>query len=560
MTENSRINILTVGPVEKMTGPGTIMLIPASPKVQFFTDSSQQTQPLRAGSECNTDSLPDARWLPMDSSTMLPSVAWWHVPDMKAQDSPIYVYACENGTITSTGATQYSQSKSYSPTSAPKVAPTTPPTMYLSPSEAPTEGPTAPTANPTIAAPAITASIEGSWKNVGDDIPGPGLGAAISLSENGRVLALGSPPTANDDKSSVIIYKWVEGNWTEHGKRLLGKESDDGFGNAVAVSGNGNVVIVGAPRHGEGIGQARIFHYEDGAWKQRGSALNGFRKDDYFGVSVDITSDGLTVAVGAYGVSRPAEKNSEKSMSSVGHVRVYTYDEDAKDWVQIGPEILGLGENDRFGYYVSVAKTGQDQIIVAAGARGVDGKDNAAGHVRVYTTDGDEWAPMGEPLETESYTTGISRLSLSGDGNRIVTGSSWAVEKRGRASVYEFDSDKNTWKRLGSPIQGSQAGDWLGVSVDISADGTTIAAGAMLSDADSKPNAGQVGVYRYNDDIGGWAYLDAPLEGVAKDDNWGRSVALSRNGNRLAGGAYLFQPSNDNIGRVRVMDWNENED
>ena len=50
---------------------------------------------------------------------------------------------------------------------------------------------------------------------------------------------------------------------------------------------------------------------------------------------------------------------------------------------------------------------------------------------------------------------------------------------------------------MGSDIDGESAGDYSGVSVDLSADGNVLAVGAYLDDNNNGTNKGQVKVYKY---------------------------------------------------------------
>ena len=119
--------------------------------------------------------------------------------------------------------------------------------------------------------------------------------------------------------------------------------------------------------------------------------------------------------------------------------------------------------------------------------------------------------------------------------------------------MYDYDAINDIWNRLGSPIQGAAPDDWLGLSVDISGDGTTVAAGAVFHDSMDFTQVGQVLVYKYVEEAQDWLRMGPAIQGEQSRDFWGRAVALSTNGIRLAGGAFWFQPGRDNTGRVRVV-------
>jgi hypothetical protein len=97
------------------------------------------------------------------------------------------------------------------------------------------------------------------------------------------------------------------GNWTQQAKiEASDKASGDNFGLGVAISGDGNTVIVGAPREDPGdpavtnAGSAYIFTHANGNWTQQ-AKINA--SDNVyigsFGARVAISGDGNTAIVGA---------------------------------------------------------------------------------------------------------------------------------------------------------------------------------------------------------------------------------------------------------------------
>ena len=108
------------------------------------------------------------------------------------------------------------------------------------------------------------------------------------------------------------------------------------------------------------------------AQRQVGSDIDGEAAGDHSGRSVSLSSDGSTVAIGAY----LNDGNGTKS----GHVRVYK--NVSGTWTQVGSDIDGEAAGDRSGYSISLSEDGS---TVAIGARYNDGKGTEAGHVRVYS-------------------------------------------------------------------------------------------------------------------------------------------------------------------------------
>ena len=71
-------------------------------------------------------------------------------------------------------------------------------------------------------------------------------------------------------------------------------------------------------------GYVKVFQYSNNTWSQIGSDIDGESFGDRFGLSVDVSSDGLTFAVGAtYGNSNGAK---------TGYARVYEYLKGSRSW------------------------------------------------------------------------------------------------------------------------------------------------------------------------------------------------------------------------------------
>lgn len=130
--------------------------------------------------------------------------------------------------------------------------------------------------------------------------------------------------------------------------------------------------------------------------------MNGFNlvrtlmeaSGDEFGFSVALSSDGRTVGACSW--------NNNDSGSFAGHgVRVFSYDSNTHEWVQLGSDVDGEGAADRFGVSVALAADGR---TVAAGARLNDGKDMDAGHVRVfwYDSSANQWEQLGRDIDGEA--------------------------------------------------------------------------------------------------------------------------------------------------------------
>lgn len=143
-------------------------------------------------------------------------------------------------------------------------------------------------------------------------------------------------------------------------------------------------------------------------------------------------------------------------------------------------------------------------------------------------------------------------VSLSGDGLRIAVGAQYADSGNGLSSgkvkVYEYDVPSSDWIKLGQEIDGN-AGDELGTSLTLSADGMVLAIGVPKSDSNGV-DSGQVRVYSWDTDSSNWSRMGNSIDGVSSNDQFGGSVALSDSGKILAIGV----PGAE---QVRMFFWDE---
>ena len=107
------------------------------------------------------------------------------------------------------------------------------------------------------------------------------------------------------------------------------------------------------------------------------------------------------------------------------------------------------------------------------------------------------------------------------------------------------------WNQIGNDIDGEAAFVESGYSVSLSADGMTVAIGAIYNDNDNGQDSGHVRVFsRPNDDSGDWNQIGKDIDGEAANDESGGSVSLSADGKTLAIGAFY---NGGYAGHVRVF-------
>jgi len=362
------------------------------------------------------------------------------------------------------------------------------------------------------------------------------------------------------------------------------------FGESIALSADGTTLAVGAifedsSATGVGGDQADfsapnagavyIFTRTGSNWSQQAYIkASNTGASDRFGLSVALSHDGDTLAVGALGEDSAATGiNGDQHDNSIDNAgAAYIFTRENRTWSQqayIKASNTGrIEEGDQFGYDVVLNGNG-DTLAVSAisedsAATGVGGEqddDSAAeiGAVYVYSRDGADWSQQAylkpRSFSAEMLIGGILfgfAIGMDESGNTLAI--SGFNEETNRGSIYVFERAGSDWFEQARLVASNpEIGDGLGSAIAVSADGNTIAAGAF--DEDSAlvgivPSDQGIDDQRTDDAIGA-AYVF-----VRRGDTWsqqafikptntqvnqhfGWTLALSLDGDTLAVGAHF---------------------
>ena len=425
-----------------------------------------------------------------------------------------------------------------------------------------------------------------------------------SISVGGDFLMVGCPKgeyggTADSTKAGeVFVYKkQSDGNWgdlsgnlgvgdfTQIGQDIDGEATEDESG-TVSLSGDGTIVAIGAAENdgnGNTSGHVRVYQYNGtDTWIQLGEDIDGEGSNSQCGASVSINNDGTIVAIGAFDPQRGQVRiyqwrqfiQADENNATYHYTTLVQDTNQTKSiimtanrttppvvgqyyWTQLGSDINGAYGD--YAYFVQLSSNG---TVAAINAYGNNDNGHQTGEVKVFQYANDTWTQIGQDINgvTTDNVGEISRISLSGDGTILATGSSGAdsngVEDVGRVRVYQYNSNNTTWEQRGQTISGENIYDSSGKSVSLSSDGMIIAIGAPGGDSG---NPGTVRVYEYNG-TDTWIQLGEDIVGEAPYDNAGGWVSLSSNGTIVAIGAE-YNIGNTGVaeseaGHVRVYQYN----
>jgi len=222
-----------------------------------------------------------------------------------------------------------------------------------------------------------------TWQQMGSGLAGNAydfFGTAVSLSDSGMTIAIGANGVNYYD-GVVRVFDWNGSAWIQRGTDLISGSSNLEFGSAVSINGNGNILAVGIPSsniNGTNSGEVCIFKWDGTSWTLMGSTIPGLSPFDGFGEKVSLSTDGLTVAMGAPGY--------DGAGTSLGLCRVFQWN--GSDWSSVGSDIEGEFNADNAGESVAISGDG---LTVAVGAPRHDGTGSDHGQVRIFKFDGSDW-------------------------------------------------------------------------------------------------------------------------------------------------------------------------
>ena len=446
-----------------------------------------------------------------------------------------------------------------------------------------------------------------TWTQVGgtNDMVNPNSFRVHSASLSGDgTTALISGIAGNPDRIRIYRYDGSS-TWVLIGdlynSTVSGLADNKGFGYfGTKLSYDGNRIITnehGWDNNSTGewvtdIGRAFVFDYSGSgtSWSLVGDIIYPPADDnvanietDQFGITTDMTPDGMTIAVAArYGAS------SLYYAHNPGYVAVYRYDATVSgSWKQLGANIYGQQKEEEFGY-LSIALS-HDGYTLIAGGRENDYSGNDSGYIQkfVYDQSNNAWLEEGKPVYS-SYKSGLMQnIVCNYDANIVFVNHvvanvndynqgvveiyKWGTIENtgtyldisgGEFSIVEGKAQTNALKysstQLGQIIYGEQSRDYLGTSVTMSGNGMVMASGTI-----NYQQIGYVKVFKYNknsDNDGLW-HQHIQIYGNTTNtiDYFGGSVKLSRNGNVLAVGGgsgfygYTSSTTDGRDGFVRVF-------
>lgn len=354
---------------------------------------------------------------------------------------------------------------------------------------------------------------------------------AVALSGDGSLVAVGIGSGNDEDRGMVRVFAWdcANGTYSKWGQDLFGANKFDAFGQSVDLSSDGKVLVVGAnqPQPGK-AGYVDIYKFGDhGLWSLEERFEEVYPSVEDIGREVRISSDGSTVAIHGSFV------DVVDGGFTVSFIRVI--EKKNGKWVSKGDDLIGSISYDDYGNNVKLS-------FAADGVRlGVTGSYSSF-MAKIYSFDSKKsnWTEtIIPPIKLsedhddefdelcEEYFDGDD-IALSDDGQSVaVAGLQWGTASP-VVRVLKVGAGGN-WTMSHDPV--NYVGDYIANSISLSGDAQVLAVGINVH-ADDKADQGAMFISQADTSDGGWKRL-GQIDGRAKSDLLGSRVRMSSNG-RLA--------------------------
>jgi hypothetical protein len=178
----------------------------------------------------------------------------------------------------------------------------------------------------------------GAWSKKGVFLIGSAnehLGISADMSEDGNCIVLGGYDGTDDN---AWIYIWDGSSWVNRGASgtnpAFTRTDSDAFGQSVAINNDGTVIAFGLVNGdiadgalSDNGGIVQVYHWSGTQWELKGTLHNKDATDDEFGSAVSLSGDGKRLIVGA----------RDDTTFSSNNGRLYTFEYNGSTWVRREP-------------------------------------------------------------------------------------------------------------------------------------------------------------------------------------------------------------------------------
>jgi hypothetical protein len=250
------------------------------------------------------------------------------------------------------------------------------------------------------------------------------FGGAVAVSANGDTLLVGGHGDAGG-RGAAWAFVAAAGGWTQQGPKLIAPdETPDGqFGGRVALSAAGTTAVISAWNDAGGAGTAWVYVRTGQAWA---AAARLTPRDETgpgaFGAGVAISADGGIVLIGG-----PQDKG--------GVGGAWLFGRFGTEWQQVAPKLRPAGETGTgaFGLSVALSADGATALV------GAGGDDQGGGAAWIFARAGTGWTQEVSKLAAGDALGAAalgSAAALSADATTALLGGPGDSQYAGAAWIY----------------------------------------------------------------------------------------------------------------------------
>lgn len=321
-----------------------------------------------------------------------------------------------------------------------------------------------------------------AYLKVSNNAPGRGVGHALAMNFDGSLLVLGShsdsaavgrgkSDTSAPGAGAALVFRRTQDSWAEtaflKGAEIVARSS---FGYSVSLADDGNTLAVLARGLVGGVGAGAVFLFRqslEGGWRQIQN-IPLTTSADYQGEDVSLSRDGTRFVVTLPNTSEAAV------YEDVGSTWMKT---DTLRDVNNATRVAMSGN----GEVVAISNIGE-RVLVFRRASGGNWREEA--QLRATNQGAGDAFGYRVALNHDGTTLAVSSIAESSDGVGLQSdlGNNDAPTS---GAVYLFRFASQAWTQHAFiKASNTEEGDVFAESIALSADGTTLAAGAVQESSD----------------------------------------------------------------------------
>lgn len=379
-------------------------------------------------------------------------------------------------------------------------------------------------ARPALSEPSAKIAADGSDEG--------SFGIAVDLSADGATAVVGATQH-NFDRGGAYIFQRVSGRWSQTADLTLpGLQFGDSYGNAVAISADGSLVMVGEVGWQQLTGQVLVFQRTAAGWVSVAKLVAPDAAPfSHFGDAISMDAAGNRAVIGALGAD-----------GFVGRSYVFSRAQDGQ-WTETA-ELQPRQQAGQLDLGTSVSMSRDGSVVLA----GANVYKDAVGAAYLFRYAGGRWVQRAKLTAGPQAQAGAyfgTSVALDATGSAAVVGA--VYENNGEGAAYVFRRGTGGWTRAArlSDPGAQQFGD----AVTISDGGTVAAVGAEAAQVTGT-------AYVYATSAGGWGQAMTLKPDVSDQALYGVALSADAGGDEVMVGAAFDDngnPADTGYGAVYVV-------